>query len=145
LYCRTAERRLALRIVKAVALPYALEGEESDWTSLRITGAKGTLTFNALVYCQAGDTFSVSLGGAIRYAEEELVAKSEEVRRQVLAHLEETKLAVGVVADPGFDADPRFEQPVFLIAQNLNAILFNGHATLNAFGAVLMEMKDEEE
>jgi hypothetical protein len=138
LFCRNRREGEALAVLRSVFDKVVVEGAEDAWTAIRAAGTKGELRLNAMVYRERGDEFTSLLFKTYLFAENQMVAAIEDQRETVLDQLANTELIIGVVAEPSFDADPRYQQVVSLLATTLNALIFNGTELLNAFGEVVM-------
>ena len=73
----------------------------------------------------------------------ELVINLREDEIRILAHIEACESIIGVVAEPGFDADKRFNRAVFGIAKEADGIVFNGDEFLDEGGEVILSLSQE--
>ena len=142
IYCKDKQPRKVAEVVRALFPDCSLEGTDDDWTRMTARGKKGELRLTALVYHENGDEFSRRQGEMACTAESgaSMVALNEGERENIVAFLYDTELLLGVVADPEFDADPRFEKVIFEIAFRCDGLVFNGMELFNALGEVIMHM-----
>lgn len=60
-----------------------------------------------------------------------------ELKQRLTAHVLSCQLLLGFVAEPGFDADPRYHAVAFDVAKAMDGVLFNGQEMLDADGKTL--------
>ncbi|MFO0012182.1 MAG: hypothetical protein ACK553_05520 [Planctomycetota bacterium] len=62
---------------------------------------------------------------------------NDETRQRILSHLDRTESAIGVVADPSLESFDKVEAALLFIANELNALVFNGEEMLDSLGEVV--------
>jgi hypothetical protein len=70
---------------------------------------------------------------------------AESAKERLLTHVGDTKCILGIVADPEFDADARFDRVVFAIAKAYNGIVFNGCEMLDENGILILDNDGKSE
>jgi hypothetical protein len=121
----------AVRSFQAVNV--TLEGNEESWDRLVLVVPAGTIVLTSLVRHAPGDKFSklvLSMHNFFRTIE----TSAESNKNFVLSRVENAKMMLGVVADPSFsEGDTRLDY-LWRIAEELDAVIFNGQAMLNLEG-----------
>lgn len=105
--------------------------------SMIVHGTDGSLRLTQKAFREPGDEFCRMMLGIrafiARFESADAVSK-----QMVLDHLDHSDLAIGVVAEPAFDADERYNAVVFAIAKALDGVIFNGQEMLDANGVTLL-------
>lgn len=115
-----------------------LSMEIDTWSSITATHDDYKLTFNRLVHVTGGDKFSNLLLGMISYFENVDTLHSK-IKANVLNLVEHMRLAIGVVAEPGFVESNGHYDCIFALAESLNAIIWNGCAVIDANGKTILD------
>ena len=112
--------------------------------SLIIEGTGGTLRISSKQFEQQGDEFSRLVYTTMVHFEW-IKTAAESAKARLLTHVGDTKCILGIVADPEFDADERFNQAVFAIAKACNGIVFNGYEMLDENGILILDNDGKSE
>jgi|GEM_PF-6347205 len=115
-----------------------VEGANEDWSSLTIEGDGATLTLNRLVFKQPGDEFGRLKGGMWSYFDD-VETEHDAIKSMVLEKVGDLMLAIGVVAEPSFDEKAGHFDCIFGLAEELDAIIWNGSGVLNADGGTILD------
>ena len=97
----------------------------------------GSLRLTQKVFRERGDDFCRLLLGTHTFVDG-MPCDDQVAKKALLNHIITCKLAIGVVAEPAFDADERYNAVVFAIAKALDGVIFNGQEMLDANGATLL-------
>jgi len=140
IYC-TGPRPSIKECVRAI---FTCTNVAEDGESLVIQGTGGTLRISSKKFEQQGDEFSRLVNTTcVHFEQIETTAQSAKAR--LIAHVENTECILGVVADPEFDADERFNQAVFAIAKACDGVVFNGYEVLDQNGILLLDNDGKSE
>ena len=104
--------------------------------SMEVQGSQGSLRLTVKAFNESGDDFCRIILGIRAFVKR--IDGSASARQDLVGHLDKSDLAIGVVAEPAFDADERFHAVVFAIAKALDGVIFNGHKMLDANGRTLL-------
>jgi len=145
IFCKDRKFREIVEVVRLLDPDCSIEGTEAAWTRLRARGTEGEIRLTVLVDNGEEGDRNEFLRVLVRTAKTarsttSMLAVVESEREAIVAFLYDAELLVGVVAEPGFDADPRYEAIVSEIAFRCNGLIFDGLHLLNAMGDVLMRM-----
>lgn len=114
-----------------------LDGIEENWDRLILRFSEGEMFLTSLVRRIPGDSFSklvLSMHNFFRMAETDATSN----KNFVLGRIQNAKMMIGVVADPEFsEMDERLDC-LWRIAEQLDAVIFNGDAMLNLQGQRIM-------
>lgn len=121
-----------------------LEGDAETWSRMILSFADGELVLTSLVRRAPGDKFSklvLSMHNLFRTANTDAVAN----KTFVLKRIENATMMIGVVATPEFsDVDSRLDC-LWRIAEEVDAVVFNGEAILNLRGQRIMSRNGEHD
>ena len=67
------------------------------------------------------------------------------IKAGVLERVENFALAIGVVAEPGFDDEAGHYECIFGLAAELDAIIWNGNGVLDAEGSMILDADGNSE
>lgn len=104
---------------------------------LTVHESDGSLRLTQKVFREPGDEFCRMMLG-IRAFIKRIESADSSSQQAVVNHLDLCDLAIGVVAEPAFDADERYHAVVFAIAKALDGVVFNGQEMLDANGVTLV-------
>src|SRR6266436_2726643 len=124
IYCKCLSWETILRVSKNMFKDVEIRTSEEGKESLEVKGRRGSLRLTNMQFLEQADSFAQLRLST--YMEVDRIETSEEAAKlQVLAHIEACESIIGVVAEPGFDADKRFNRAVFCIAKEADGIVFN--------------------
>ncbi len=139
IFGRKSERKAIVEGLRnATNLPIKISGNDDSWESLLVTAPRATLTFNALLRNEPGDQFSKTvLGGANFFRRVNTDAKNNQsfVKDAIL----NTKLIIGVVAEPELAEDAGFPDLLFEAAHRCDGLIFNGEGMVDTSGDLLLD------
>jgi hypothetical protein len=113
-------------------------------SSLTMRGRGGSLRISSKKFEHEGDEFS-SLVLSSYFHFDQIKTAAHSAKAKLLAHIEDSKCILGIVADPAFDSDERFNQVVFSIAKLYNGVVFNGYEALDQDGILLLDNEGKSE
>lgn len=132
IYCKVLNLQKIAQLLQAIfPLSTATTGD-----SMTVHGREGALRLTQKVFRQRGDEFCRLLLSTCAFVEGISNADAV-VKKRLASHVESCELVLGVVAEPRFDADERYQAIVFAIAQALDGVVFNGQEILDANGVTL--------
>ena len=117
---------------------------EENWDQVRIRALGTVLTLNAIEWRRPQDKASLLLLGThthIKRISTEHLEKKEALLRRIL----ESKLIIGVVAEPDFSEGAGHFACVWAVAEAVDAILFNGSDFLDAQGNTILDSHGNSE
>ncbi len=118
--------------VQSLFPSYATSAAHCEWWSAPIEGKVGSLRITPQCF-QRRDDFSKLILSTISFVHDsELSANS---RTALTAYMESCELALGIVVEPEFDSDERYNDLVFAIAKELSGLVFNGNEFLKPDGS----------
>ncbi|MCY2968444.1 MAG: hypothetical protein NT069_33270 [Planctomycetota bacterium] len=133
IYCTVLNRDEIARLLNS----HFPSSSPASGDSMEVQGSEGRLRLTVKVFKESGDDFCRTILG-IRAFVKRIESASASARQDLVGHLDQSDLAIGVVAEPAFDADERFHAVVFAIAKALDGVIFNGHEMLDANGRTLL-------
>jgi len=98
-----------------------------------VRGDTGSLRCSAKHFRERGDDFCRLLLGTRAFVER-MTFEDDTIKKTILDQIVSTNLAIGMVAEPAFNADERFLPVVFAIAKALDGVVFNGQEVFDALG-----------
>lgn len=113
----------------------SVNGSEVEWDSVSVIVGNSMLVLNSKVRKSTGDDFSRLIMSTHTYISK--IPETEE-KDTVLKSILSTKWMIGVVSEPGFEESPFYEECVFKICQELEAMVFNGQGMLSGEGDELL-------
>ena len=119
-------------------------GEGGNWSSITIESDGVTLVLNRRVFDRPGDEFARMQGGMWSYFDR-IETEHAAIKSDVLARVENFALAIGVVAEPGFDEGAGHFECIFGLAAELDAIVWNGNGVLDAEGSMILDGEGNSE
>lgn len=121
-----------------------LEGSEDAWERVTLRFQSGTMVLTSLVRQVPGDKFSklvLSMHNFFRTVDTD----AERNKRYVMRRVENVEMIIGVVAEPEFsETDARLDC-MWKIAEQVDAIVFNGDSMLNLAGERIISRSGEHD
>ncbi len=136
IFCKDMDVDQLFEIVQSLFPSYGRSATSSEWWSAPISGRAGCLRITPLWFQQRGDDFSKLILSTISHVRSSEMKNDS--RAVLTTHFEECELALGVVVEPQFDSDARYNDVVFAIARSLSGLVFNGDLFLNSEGAAFL-------
>lgn len=126
-------RKVFVAVRSFPAAQVTLEGNEELWDRIVLGFPTGTMVLASMVRHMPGDRFSkLALSMHNFFCRVKTSAVSN--KNFVLSRVENAKMMIGVVAEPEFsESDTRLDS-LWRIAEELDAVIFNGQAMLNLEG-----------
>ena len=121
-----------------------VEGDDPDWSAITIEGDGSSLLLTRRVFERPGDEFGRMQGGMSAFFERVETAHPA-IKADVLERVENFALAIGVVAEPGFDDEAGHYECIFGLAAELDAIIWNGNGVLDAEGSMILDADGNSE
>jgi hypothetical protein len=122
----------------------AVEGDVSDWSAVTVEAEGASLTLNRLVFGESGDKFARMQAGMWSFFDR-VETPHAAIKADVLEKVEQFALAIGVVAEPGFDEEAGHFDCLFGLTAELDAIIWNGNGVLDAEGSMILDADGESE
>ena len=111
----------------------SIDGKADTWTRVTLIYLGKCLTLSSLVQEQPGDKFSkLILSMHNFFCTVETAAASNQ--SNVLAHIANAKMLIGIVAEPDFVEDDDRLDSLWTIAESVNGLIFNGDSMLDLRG-----------
>lgn len=135
-FCLSEAPGLELLARRLSIIPHQTADIQVDESNRSVTchTEKGTLKLTLKTFVEPGDPFARLVGMTYTFFESQKAIDSES-RQRILTHLRGTETAIGVVADPSLEAIDRAEAVLLFIANELQAMIFNGQEMLDSLGA----------
>jgi hypothetical protein len=136
-YCRSEISELVARELLAGFGSGKWESNESDWGVFEASEKDASIQLTRMCFRERGDKFCRLLLSTCTFIQSNKwhsTTRRDEIIRQV----EICEMAIGVVAEPGFEADERFNPLVFAIAEAGDGFVFNGTEFLGRFGKPIL-------
>lgn len=133
IYCRLSNLEEIARVLNL----HFPSSNSAVGDSLMAHGNNGSLCLTQKAFHEPGDGFCRMILG-IRAFIKCIDSADPSMQQMVVKHLDLSDVAIGVVAEPSFDADERYHDVVFAIAKVLDGLVFNGQEILNADGMTLV-------
>lgn len=133
IYCKVLNLEELARVVH---LHFPSTGSAAG-DSMMVHGSDGSLRVTQKVFREPGDEFCRMML-SIRAFVKRIESADARSQQAVVDHLDQCDLAIGVVAEPAFDADGRYHAVVFAIAKALDGVVFNGQEMLDTNGVALV-------
>jgi hypothetical protein len=114
-----------------------VEGNDETWDRLVLHFPTGTMVLTSMVRHAPGDKFSklvLSMHNFFRTVETSAMSN----KNVVLSRVENAKMMIGVIAEPEFSESDLRPDCLWRIAEQLDAVIFNGQAMLNLNGERIM-------
>ncbi len=119
-------------------------GTPCDWNSITLRSLGSSLVLNRRVHRHNGDDFSRMMLGLLNYFRE-VTTPHEETKERVLRGLDDVSLAIGVVAEPSFDEEAGHFELIFGLAEEFDAMTWNGSGVLDPTGSLILDGDGESE
>ena len=122
-----------------------VDGDVDSWSSINVQHGDNSLVLNRLVYSGVpGDEFAKMQYGISMYFEAvETIHKS--IKSELTERIETFELAIGVVAEPAFVEDSGHFDCIWGLAGDLDAVVWNGSAVLDALGNTILDAEGNSE
>lgn len=132
---------LAIIREKATA-PVEVSGSSFAWESATVRGSDATVTFNPLLKVRPGDQFSKIVLGAANFFRR---IKTPAISNQTYLKefLFDTKIIIGVVADPELMESAGHFDLIFDVADECEGLIFNGNGMVDPSGNLLLNNEGE--
>ena len=138
IYCSHRNLGEVVRLVGCHFPEWPAPSPSEAWSSLVVCGKSSSMRLTSKWFRESGDDFCQLLLSTCAFVEA-LPRTAAEVQKAVVTHIESCELVLGVVVQPGFDSDERYNAVVFAIAKALDGLVFNGREVLNADGELMVE------
>lgn len=132
-----ADYTAVLDVLRRVSPNVQVAGSEDGWSQVVAHGSRSRLTINALVPQGPQDRFSQVIAGMYHHFAA-IPTEGTVNQQRVLAGLTATRLALGIVAEPGFEDEDAPFHAVFGLARRLGGLVFNGYGVMDSEGRVLL-------
>jgi len=134
-YCLSDAPSLELLARRLSIIPHQTADIEVDESTRSVTchTENGTLKLTLKTFVEPGDPFARLVLMTYTFFESHKTIDSGS-RQRILSHLRGTETAVGVVADPSLESIDKAEAVLLFIANELQAMIFNGKEMLDALG-----------
>lgn len=119
----------AVDVVRSFNLDFDVVGARNKWERLTLCFAAGTMELTSLVRTAPGDKFSklvLSMHNFFRTVDTD----AEPNKKYVLGRVDSVQMMIGVVADPEFSETDVRLGCILKLAEQLDAVIFNGDAML---------------
>ena len=137
IYCKNKNLAEVARLVRGHFPSSVANPANDEWESMVAHGTDGSIRISAKWLHERGDEFCRLLLSTGAYIDG-LVSNTPAKRKEVMSHVIASQVVFGVVVEPEFDSDERYNEVVFSIANELDGIIFNGHEMLDANGETLV-------
>lgn len=122
---------------EAILSKIEVAGNRVGWTTLKVTFPTSTLTFTSMVRIKPGDQFSKLVLSMHNFFN--VIDSDDEKRKKlVLEAIANTKMFIGVVADPELSDVEGHVNCLFALARKPNALIFTGEAIQDSDGRRLL-------
>ncbi|MHC4874887.1 MAG: hypothetical protein ACYTGL_00225 [Planctomycetota bacterium] len=125
IYCQSEIQDLIARELPTLFTSVKRETNKLGWSVLEASEKDASIRFTCRFFRERGDDFCRLLLSTCTFIEsgkwQTTTRKNEAIR-----HVEACEMAIGVVAEPGFESDDRFNSLVFAIARAGEGVVFNG-------------------
>lgn len=121
-----------------------VEGSEEAWERVTLRFTSGTMVLTSLVRQVPGDKFSTLVLSMYNFFRT-IDTDAERNKKYVLGRIENVAMMIGVVAEPEFsDTDARLDC-LWSLAEQVDAVIFNGDSMLNLAGERIMSRSGEHD
>ncbi len=138
IYCKTNDFEKIYSLSKENFPDADIELTSGDKPSLTIRNERGSFKVNSKVFRERADEFSRLLRSTSVFIQHDTDA-STDAKTSLRSRISASQLVLGIVIEPTVDADERFNSVVFIFADALGGIIFNGTHFIDGKGEVLAE------
>lgn len=124
-------------ILRDTKATFGIDGDFDKWDTIKLKFDQSELRFKKSVRERPGDKFSKMILGMHNYFRN-VDTKASNNKEHILQNVGETKLAIGVVADPEFSEEDGHFDFIFAVAEKIDGMIFNGEAMLDPKGDMIL-------
>ena len=135
IYCNLGKAEIVSVMAKRFG-ELSFEGEPEDWSAITAHVDGGSITLNALTFQYTNDEFS-NLHFRTCMFIWDIETLDDDEKEKLNEAFGNKDLIVGVVVEPSFATDERFNGAIFDIARLLDGLVFTGSSILDSAGSTL--------
>ena len=134
IYSTLSDLEIVYRILEQYSMTFSKHTED-NLQSVFVGDVNAHMRITAMAFVERGDNFCRLLLSTCAFVNRLGTSKAIKKLSTLISSCE---LALGVVAEPSFESDKRFELIVFAIAKALNGVVFNGSDMLDSDGNAIV-------
>ena len=136
--CLRADYAAVEDAVRRSSPNYERELSEGRLKRLTLVGPQGSLRLTMSEWTAPGTELSKMLLGMVTWVGR-IPLPDMAFKRDLQGFIASCHFAVGIVADPSIDVDPRFRRCVSEVAREISGIIFDGLRIVDATGALVVD------